>query len=271
MSSSRSSSSSPEPEIAPTKSKKSKVGKKKKQQATMDVDQHGRNKGDAPDWDYKPPDGFALMKHKVDESDFDWDAIHNDDNLELWVVRVPEGLKPKHLEGVKLEVPTSHKTTRVGSIDRKHATYDVWSLGEDDTEAVGGDELRGVSCLLPRQKHNGKLYQAPKPFARRLVISARPSLPTPPQSPSESSQVLHQNPPRPSCPKELLKHRFMPLGSLAPIGDSEEMDVDPAPAAEAAATKSSKSHKNDESAEGPQKKRKGDVGSPKKKKAKTAP
>ena len=189
---------------------------------------------------------------------------------------------------MKLEVPTSHKTTRVGSIDRKHATYDVWSLGEDDTEAVGGDELRGVSCLLPRQKHNGKLYQgmfllcyhdstrrqyrrsAPKPFARRLVISARPSLPTPPQSPSESSQVLHQNPPRPSYPKELLKHRFMPLGSLAPTGDSEEMDVDPAPAAEAAATKSSKSHKNDESAEGPKKKRKGDVGSPKKKKAKTA-
>ena len=92
MSSSRSSSSSPEPEIAPAKSKKSKDGKKKKQQATMDVDQHGRNEGDTPDWDYKPPDGFALMKHKVDESDFDWDAIHNDDNLELWVVRVSEGV-----------------------------------------------------------------------------------------------------------------------------------------------------------------------------------
>ncbi len=68
-------------------------------------------------------------------------------------------LKPKHLEGLKIEASASSSTSRVGLIERKHTAYDVWSLGEDETEAVGGDELRAVSCLLPRRKKDGKLYQ----------------------------------------------------------------------------------------------------------------
>ncbi|KAI0696550.1 hypothetical protein C8T65DRAFT_832752 [Cerioporus squamosus] len=267
MSSSRSSSASPEPELVAKKAKKPK-DKQKKGQAAADVGEHGRNEGDDHDLAYKPPEGFVLMKHKNEEGDFDWDAINGDDNLELWVVRVPDGLKPKHLEGLKIEASASSSTSRVGSAERKHTTYDVWSLGEDETEAVGGDELRAVSCLLPRRKKDGKLYQAPKPIARRLVISARPTIPTPPQSSPGSSPVLHQNPARPRHPKELLTHRFMPLGSLAPVDDSAAMDVDPVPAEESP-SKTPKPRKDAEGADGSKKKRKGDVGSPKKKKVKT--
>ena len=44
------------------------------------------------------------------------------------------------------------------------------------------------------------------------------------------SWATGQNPPRPSYPKEVLKHRFMPYGSLAPSkGDSASMDVDISP------------------------------------------
>ena len=68
-------------------------------------------------------------------------------------------LKPKHLENVQLELPSSSKTTRIGAIDRKSTAYDVWALGDDEADAVGGDELRVVSCLLPRRKKGGKLYQ----------------------------------------------------------------------------------------------------------------
>ncbi|RPD59310.1 hypothetical protein L226DRAFT_553723 [Lentinus tigrinus ALCF2SS1-7] len=269
MSSSRSSSPSPEPEVVAKRAKKSK-DKRKKAQAVADVDEHGKNEGDDLDLAYKPPEGFVLMKHKGEEGDFDWDAINDDDNLELWVVRVPDGLKPKYLEGVKLEASASSSTARVGSIERKHTSYDVWSLGEDEADTVGGDELRAVSCLLPRQKKDGKLYQAPKPITRRLVISARPTLPTPPQSSPESTPIVHQNPPRPRHPKELLTHHFMPLGSLAPVDDSATMDVDSAPVEEAP-SKASKPHKGAEGADGSKKKRKGDAGSPKKtKKAKTA-
>ncbi|OBZ75065.1 hypothetical protein A0H81_04875 [Grifola frondosa] len=172
------------------------------------------------------------MEHHVDSGDFDWDAVENDDNLELWVIRVPEGVKPKHLEDLKLDAPSTSKTSRIGSIDRKHTSYDVWSLGDhDEDESVGGEELRGLSCLLPRQKKGGKLYQAPKPVARHLVISARPTLPTPAHSSDSSSQsspLTSHNPARFCYPKEVLKHRFMPLGSLAPVEDLSEIEVDAA-------------------------------------------
>ena len=47
------------------------------------------------------------------------------------------------------------------------------------------------------------------------------------------SWQTHQNPPRPSHPKELLKHRFIPFGSSVTNADkvdtSNAMDVDEAP------------------------------------------
>ena len=46
---------------------------------------------------------------------------------------------------MKIESASTSKTTRVGSIDRKSTTYDVWSLGEDGAESVGGDELLGLA------------------------------------------------------------------------------------------------------------------------------
>ena len=69
---------------------------------------------------------------------------------------------------------------------------------------------------------------APHPVARRLVISARPSLPTPPASSPESPPVVHQNPPRPRHPAELLTHRFVPIGSLADENKDVDMDASPA-------------------------------------------
>ncbi|KAI0657208.1 hypothetical protein C8Q70DRAFT_1056094 [Cubamyces menziesii] len=259
MSSSRSSSSSPEPESIREIVKKSKPKQEKTKEAqdASVVDKHGKNEGDNPNWDYKPPDGFKAMNMKVDEGPFDWDAIKDNDDLELWIVRVPDGLKPKHLQDAKLELSaSSSKTARLGSIERKSTTYDVWNLGEDEADTIGGEELRGVTALLPRSKHAGKLYQAPKPIARRLVVSARPTLPTPQSSP-EASPVSHQNPPRPKYPKELLTHRFMPIGSLAPVEDDTAMDVD-----EPAHTQSAKAQQVGEDGERPKKKKKSGIESP---------
>ena len=116
---------------------------------------------------------------------------------------------------------------------------------------------------------NARACPAPKPIARRLVVSARPTSPTPPQSSPDPAPVVHQNPARPRYPHELLTHRFMPLGSLAPVDDSAAMEVDPVPVPESP-SKTTKVHKGTEDVDGTKKKRKGDAGSPKKKKAKTA-
>ncbi|KAI0648400.1 hypothetical protein C8Q79DRAFT_955302 [Trametes meyenii] len=268
MSSSRSSSTSPEPVPVRQKAKKSKETQKttKEAQAASAVDQHGKSEGRNPNWDYTPPEGYKAMNLKVDDRTFDWDSIKDDDDLELWVVRVPDGLKTKYLQDAKLELSSSPSNTfRAGSIDRKTTTFDVWNLGEDEADTIGGEELRGVSALLPRSKKGGQLYQAPKSIARCLVISARPTLPTPESSP-ESSRVLHQNPPRPTYPKEILTHRFMPIGSLAPVEDDVVMDVDVPPSSQR-----DKSHKHHEKSEKehdetPRKKRKSATESPKKSK-----
>jgi len=60
------------------------------------------------------------------------------------------------------------------------------------------------------------LASAPKPIARHLVISAQDITPTPDSSliAASDSARTYQNPPRQSYPKELLKHRFVPYGSL---------------------------------------------------------
>ena len=50
------------------------------------------------------------------------------------------------------------RSTELGKLKRKHMTFDIWSVGEGDDRAVGGEELKGLSCLLPRQKKKGKLY-----------------------------------------------------------------------------------------------------------------
>ena len=74
---------------------------------------------------------------------------------------------------------------------------------------------------------------ASKPIAHRLLISAQAVVPTPcvpsadgPQA-SLSTGPPYKNPPRHSYPKEVLKHQFMPYGSLVNVtNDSNEMDID---------------------------------------------
>ena len=147
-------------------------------------------------------------------------------------------------------MPSSAKTARIGSLARKHATYDVWSLGEDSHETVGAEEVKNLSCMVPRKKRDGRLfpgtfseripesldfsanlrYTVPKITTRHIVLSAQPSSPdvsVPEGENVDMSWSTGQNPPRPSYPKELLKHRFMPYGSLAPSKDhASSMDVD---------------------------------------------
>lgn len=66
-------------------------------------------------------------------------------------------IKPKYLEDVKIEFPSS-SSKRVGILQRKHTAFDVWNLGDDDNQEIVGEEIKGVSCLLPRKNKKGELY-----------------------------------------------------------------------------------------------------------------
>ncbi|KAH7890085.1 hypothetical protein F5I97DRAFT_1850037 [Phlebopus sp. FC_14] len=222
--------SSPEVEAPIVPQRTSKMDKpKKKSKSNVIVTDHGKNEGDDPHWAYKPPDGAVLLDHSVDAEPFEWDAIRDDDDMEIWLLRVPDSIRAKHLEGLQIDPPPSSRTARVGNLTRKNTTFDVWSIGDDDADCVGGEELRGLSCLLPRKKKRGKLCVAPKAVARHIVISAQPTIP----SVLDQQPSVHQNHPRPSYSKDLLNHRFIPYGARSqqdiPVSQPT-MDVDiPAP------------------------------------------
>ncbi|KAJ7593446.1 hypothetical protein C8J56DRAFT_753191, partial [Mycena floridula] len=198
-------SSSPSPSPEP-------VSKKGKTKAKSKPGQP-RNEGIDPDWAYKPPPGSVL----VQPTEFDLE-----DGCELWLIRVPDDFKPRHLSSLKIQVPpSSSSSTRVGTLERKNGSYDVWNVGDKDNsdQPVVGEELNGLSCLLPQ---DGKLKLAP--IARRLVLSAQAVSATP--DASAPPATLLQNPPRFSHPKHLLKHCFQPIGALsAPHEESDDVEM----------------------------------------------
>lgn len=68
---------------------------------------------------------------------------------------------------------SSSRTARVGQLQKKSTKYDVWSLGEEDTaedSLIGGEELKGLSCLLPRSRKNGQLYSGEHMLSNLFLI-----------------------------------------------------------------------------------------------------
>ncbi|KAF9019761.1 hypothetical protein BDZ89DRAFT_1072784 [Hymenopellis radicata] len=217
-SASSSRSSSPASDAAPVKSKSEKAKGKKK-------DDGPKNEGDDQNWAYQPPDGAVALDNPKNASLFDWDALEEDEDLDIWLIRVPDSIKPKHLENVSIELTTDDSSSHVGHISKKNAEYDIWSVGAHQENDIGAEVAR-LSCLLPRKSTKSEMYLAPRAIARRLVITASPAKPATPDT-----AVPTQNPPRPVYPKEVLKHSFKPYGAGLGAAASEDnvMEVDEPP------------------------------------------
>ena len=67
-------------------------------------------------------------------------------------------VKPKHLQNLKLDAPSLSKTAQIGSIERKQTSYDVWTLGDEPSDTIGAEEMKTLTCLLPRKKKGTKFY-----------------------------------------------------------------------------------------------------------------
>lgn len=88
---------SPEPPLTIPKGKpKDKKGKKKNLSASQAA-AHGRNEGVDPTWVYKPPPGVVLLEtdEAHDAGGFEWDAVADNPDLELWLIRVPDAVRTK--------------------------------------------------------------------------------------------------------------------------------------------------------------------------------
>lgn len=65
-----------------------------KQSKSKAKDAHGKNEGTDPTWEFQPPPGRFLLEDSFDAGEFDWDNVNNNEDLELVVIRVPNGVRP---------------------------------------------------------------------------------------------------------------------------------------------------------------------------------
>jgi hypothetical protein len=91
-SSSQSSGTPPPPQVLGGKASKSSKEKAKAKAKDSLQDGRGRNEGTDPTWNYAPPAGAVLVTDDVDAGEFDWDTINDNDDLELWLIRVPDSV-----------------------------------------------------------------------------------------------------------------------------------------------------------------------------------
>lgn len=68
---------------------------------------------------------------------------------------------------------------------------------------------------------------APKPVTRHLVVVSRPAKPSRPDATASEAALVFENPKREAYPEEVLTHRFRPYGDPGdPPPEDYHMDVD---------------------------------------------
>lgn len=106
--SSKSSKLTTDPTSTSSKPAKSSSKSKAKSKATVtetsdDVPVEARNEGVEPTWEYKPPAKFASVHDakglEFEFGDFDWDSVKKDEEVEVWLVRVPESVSLPNFPG----------------------------------------------------------------------------------------------------------------------------------------------------------------------------
>ncbi|KAG8885961.1 hypothetical protein FRB97_008499 [Tulasnella sp. 331] len=177
----------------------------------------------------------GYVKHKVppitseQSRSFDFDALRDDPDLELWAFRAPHNVTSKYLKDLSLHIPvdaagpSSMLGNPVGKISRKDKTYDIRisgnskpldrvPVGEAADNVVIGEELHSLKCYVPRRsKAEDRYYQVPVPIARHFVITQAAVLPTA----TPLDQKLDCGPPPPRRqPAHRLVHVFKPIGSV---------------------------------------------------------
>ncbi|WVO23475.1 uncharacterized protein IAS62_004829 [Cryptococcus decagattii] len=149
---------------------------------------------------YKPPAGMTELGITTEfvKSEFEWDALASRPGIELWAIRAPRDLKPSRLSALSIPVPKKDEPL-TGNLKTKSQSYIlrtagftgssssskvgeqgqglVDSLGMGDGQGVdqlaeeGGEEMGGMRLLVPRVKEHGKLYVAPLPISRHLILT----------------------------------------------------------------------------------------------------
>ncbi|KAL8278460.1 hypothetical protein RQP46_009150 [Phenoliferia psychrophenolica] len=171
-----------------------------------------------PSKKFQPPKGLSAVKGLASRSGADWDAINRDPEVELWAIRVPNGIKPKHLDGVTIQLPADYVHNSVAPLAHfkaKKVEYDIYLADagagtsaagkrlrdedqDDDAKPAvgvkGGEEMRALVPLLPKHAAGDKLFQAPRPLTRHLLITRSVPAGVLSHLPSSTSSLIASQP-----------------------------------------------------------------------------
>jgi len=209
-----------------------------------------RFEGSDPNWPFKPPAGSVLLEHgQADPGEFEWDSLHDNDDLDIVLIRVPASLKAKHLEGT--EIRFSEDGGASGEVEHKKQAYAISAVQSSSTDADVHNDLRGLKVMLPRRTAGGQLFLTTKEVGASLTLVGVPP------KPAQSEDAL-RNPERPRYPLQMLSHTYVPFGAKqVPVPGTTGMDVDvPEPGARKSKSKKASSPTKDGEVKEKSKKRK---------------
>ncbi|TFY51643.1 hypothetical protein EVG20_g10905 [Dentipellis fragilis] len=177
----------------------------------------------------------------LDFGEFDYDALKADDDAEIWLIRVPADIKPKHLADLQLDAPRAGRSGLVGSLARKERTYDVWASdprgsGEHGHAAWARSSPRPPCSSRARPRAGSSSSRVRQPRNQSPATSSSPPRPHAPHAPPRHPLA---RPPSPLCscrtrratptPAHILTHSFRPLGAthvVEPAADYATMEVE---------------------------------------------
>jgi hypothetical protein len=86
-----------EPKKSKAKKKKEDKEKRKHSRVVKNASLHDGHENELTQENtsstYQPPPGSVLFDNDVDFGEFDWDSVENDEDIELWLVRVPDSVR----------------------------------------------------------------------------------------------------------------------------------------------------------------------------------
>lgn len=177
---------------------------------------------------YKPPLGYKVL-NEINEfkvSSLDLSKVKNESN-DLWIIRLPPGLRSKHLENLKLDLKelskqqSSRNPMKIKEVVLGNNLYEVFveelsSQAQDSTKSRSGKlepeslEVSKLSTLVPNNQGNrSELVQSTKPVSKVLFFRRKVEVELPTVNPIQQSI--------PSNPKRIqpiaLETRLVPYGA----------------------------------------------------------
>ncbi|KAJ2778774.1 hypothetical protein H4R18_004397 [Coemansia javaensis] len=193
---------------------------------------------------YEPPEGFEQQKGST-AALFDAAAV---DGKELWLLRIPDNVSIKHLDGVQIKHPKGASDGVLGEVAVAGATYQICSPAAGAAAAEFGG-MREMRLLVPDSDDADRAMLTLLPNGCKRLLSVTEKVDVPDATEYACAIAAREPAARPQL--EDMKLRFIPYGfysadeykALGAGGDSGGSSP-PAAAAEPALKKKKKSKKS---------------------------